>query len=121
MYSVNSYFPALFHIRCCDTAHGCGVVKPNWLNGSLFLGEQDGVNHWNKKGFQSNLYDERASDRVMLRLNQAPIDIQDFHPETFTKTVDPDVFTLPAYCKVESCSFLSTCNFVQFGKQTDSL
>jgi hypothetical protein len=24
---------------CCDSDHGCGILKPDWLNGGEFLGQ----------------------------------------------------------------------------------
>ena len=26
---------------CCDAAHGCDVLKPNWLEGSTYQGRED--------------------------------------------------------------------------------
>merc|ERR1712019_6566 len=98
--------------QCCDAAHGCGVLKPTWLSGAIFVGESNGYYKWNQKGLQDNFYVERASDRVMVRINQVPNDIQDFHPDTFKNTVDPSVFELPSYCKPGKCSYLSTCRAV---------
>lgn len=27
--------------KCCDAAHGCGILQKNWLNGSSDLGNND--------------------------------------------------------------------------------
>ena len=107
------YFIAYFTIcRCCTSANGCGVLKPTWLTGAKFLGATNGVNKWNQPGLQDNFYYERASDRVMMKIDQVPNDIQEFHPDSFSKTVDPAVFELPSYCTKTSCSLFSTCRAV---------
>lgn len=39
---------------CCDAAHGCGILKPDWLSGAEYLGEEsfDGkpFEKWSKDG-----------------------------------------------------------------------
>ena len=47
---------------------------------------------------------------------QAPIDIQDFNPDSFKPTVDASLFELPSYCQRKSCSFLSSCHLVNLGR-----
>jgi hypothetical protein len=44
---------------CCDSAHGCGVLKPDWVSDAEFVEiveAENGVKQekWNKKGLQSN-------------------------------------------------------------------
>lgn len=44
---------------CCDDAHGCGVLKPDWAADAKFVevvSDANGVSHekWNKKGLQDN-------------------------------------------------------------------
>lgn len=46
---------------CCDSAHGCGILKKNWLEGAKFLGVEKIVdtnyNKWSKDGdFGYNYY-----------------------------------------------------------------
>ncbi len=36
---------------CCDSAHGCGILKPTWLSSGTFVGQEvinrQPVYHWN--------------------------------------------------------------------------
>ena len=108
-----------FNFRCCDAAHGCGVLKPTWLTGAQFISEDNGIYKWNQKGLQDNFYYERASDRVMLEIDQVPNDTQYYDPDSFKKTIDniEEIFMLPSYCQKETkCSYLSTCRAVGFKK-----
>ena len=104
----------VFRHRCCSAANGCGILKATWLTGAKFISEENGVYKWNKAGLQANYYLERASDRVMLEINQVPNDIQDFNPKSFKRSIDKenDIFKLPSYCKVQKCSLFSTCRAV---------
>ncbi|XP_012559347.2 uncharacterized protein LOC105845774 [Hydra vulgaris] len=99
--------------QCCDAQHGCGVLKPTWLQNATYLGIVDGNFKWNQKGLQDNFYLETAG-RVMLQINQVPNDIQDFDPSSFTTTIEnaDEVFKLPAYCEPVKCSLFSTCRAV---------
>jgi hypothetical protein len=39
---------------CCDSSHGCGILRPDWLNGGEYLGEDKVIDtiydKWSKKG-----------------------------------------------------------------------
>lgn len=112
---VRFFLLSLFFFRCCDAAHGCGVLKPTWLSGAQFIEEKNGTYKWNQPGLQANYYTERVKDRVMLQINQVPNDIQDFDASTFKKSIDniDSVFALPSYCKAGTkCSLFSTCRAV---------
>lgn len=44
---------------CCDSANGCGILKPDWAADAEYLGnvvDETGrtVEKWDKKGVQSN-------------------------------------------------------------------
>ena len=45
---------------CCDSAHGCGVLRPDWAKDATYKGQQTeaGVAYdvFDKPGLQSNLY-----------------------------------------------------------------
>ncbi|XP_066919269.1 uncharacterized protein [Clytia hemisphaerica] len=97
---------------CCTAAQGCGILKPDWTKGALFVNSDNGMYKWNQKGLQDNFYIERQSDRRMVRINQVPNDIQDYDPDSFKPTVDPKVFELPSYCQQKACSYASTCRAV---------
>lgn len=88
-------------------------MKPTWLTGAIFVGEENGNYRWNQKGLRDtdNFYLERISDRRMVRIHSAfPDDIEDYHPDSFNSTVDPRVFVLSSYCQVgKKCSPFSYC------------
>ena len=101
------------NFRCCTSAQGCGILKPDWTKGALFVKEENGNYKWNQKGLQDNFYVERKSDGVMVQIDQVPNDTQNYDPASFKATVDPKVFELPSYCKGKGgCSYASTCQAV---------
>lgn len=115
------YYPDLKECcYCCSSEHGCGILRPDWMNGGTFI---DTVSHigvqsyqWDKKGLQHNYYFETVADvsldRVMLGIYQEPNDYQDFHlPRGVPLESD---FTLPSICKKsDKCSLISTCSVVR--------
>jgi hypothetical protein len=119
------YFPEKKHCcYCCSDEHGCGVLKPNWLESASFedfVNENNGrvFEKWNKPGLQNNFYFATADTRIMSRIDQQPNDIQDFDVNSFHLGItDPSVFNLPSICKKTStCAFLSVCTAVRAGKK----
>ena len=66
---------------------------------STFLGEEHGFYMWSKKGFTQNVLIERASDRMMVEINEVSSSIKDFDTSSFRKTFDKEKsFQLPDYC-----------------------
>lgn len=66
-----------FCCYCCDSAHGCGIVAPDWLvkANAIFLGSEkleDGEYYvkWNAKGLQDNFFyhhdDEAKTPRRLV-------------------------------------------------------
>lgn len=115
------YYPKLKECcYCCSNIHGCGILRPDWMNGGEFINttEQQGQQSylWDKKGLQHNYYfetiSEKSLDRVLLGIYQEPNDLQDFHlPRTIPTHED---FVLPSICvKKRECSLLSTCTAVR--------
>jgi hypothetical protein len=107
---------------CCSSQHGCGLLKPDWLDGAKFEDyvKEDGDDQtvyekWNKPGLQDNFFFARAKDRVMRRIDQVPNDIQTFNVDSFFQGIrDQSVFTLPDKCSKEStCPFYSVCTAVR--------
>ena len=101
---------------CCDDAHGCGVLKPDWLSGATYKGKQsdaNGVSYsvWDKPGLQSNLYWATEDKHILAKIDQQPDDLQEFDVNTFKDHItDPSVFDLPANCNPkDTCPFLSVC------------
>ena len=88
---------------CCDAAHGCGILKQDWLAGAEFVGDEtfDGmaVRRWNKKGLQPNYYLETADDdRRPVQVDQVPNDIMTFETSTFDTRVPAGIFDFPDWC-----------------------
>lgn len=110
------YFPKRdYCCYCCDSAHGCGVLKPDWLSGAVYTGKRtdgNGVSYnvWDKKGLQSNLY-WATEDGVMAKIDQQPNDLQEYDVNTYKESIaDASVFNLPQKCNPNSkCPFVSVC------------
>lgn len=113
------YFPEKnYCCYCCSADHGCGLLKPNWLDGAQFEGmvteegDETVYEKWNKPGLQNNFYLARASDRVMRKIDQVPNDIQTFDMASYYEGIrDENVFNLPDKCSKQfTCPFLSVCS-----------
>ena len=109
---------------CCSADHGCGILKPNWMDTATYLGLDsfDGVpaHKWYNPGLQHNYYYETVadepSDRVLLAIHQLTNDFQNFKNDR-TLTVDHSKLELPSICdKKNTCSFASTCTALRNGK-----
>jgi hypothetical protein len=103
---------------CCTSENGCGLLRPNWLEGANFEGyvEEDGVSYekWDKSGLQHNYYYATKDTRIMRRIDQQPNDLQDFDVNSFSDKVDPAVFNLPERCSAQNtCPLLSICTFLR--------
>ena len=100
---------------CCDNKHGCGILKPNWLEGAQYKGLQDSNGQsfhvWDKPGLQSNLYWATADKKILAKMDQQPNDLQEFDPATYKESItDPKVFDLPSRCNAKkTCPWVSTC------------
>ena len=46
---------------CCDASHGCGILRPDWLNGAEYLGQEKLIdtlyNKWSKPGTHQTIQD----------------------------------------------------------------
>ena len=111
------YFPEKHDCcMCCTNKGGCGVLKPNWLDGSIYQGETvDAESNkkyqiFNQKGLQDNLVYIDEQTGHMARINQTPDDDQVYDVSTFTDQVDPKMFELPTICDPKKkCPWLSIC------------
>ena len=118
------YFPEMNDCcMCCTDKGGCGILKPNWLDGSEYVGEQtseDGTTQYqvfNQKGLQDNLaYFDKATG-IMARIDQQPNDDQTYSVSSFNPQFDQKVLELPTICQAnKKCSMFSVCgalNMVQ--------
>ena len=108
--------------NCCSDQDGCGILIPNWLNNSVFLGQyifgsSPGVEAylWDKIGKRDNFYWETADkdplSRTMLELdNNGPDDKMIFNTGRMTDFTS-SVFDLPSYCLPEvMCDGTSHCS-----------
>ena len=116
------YYPEYdYCCYCCDSAHGCGILRRDWLNNATFVGfetDEMGQNFekWDKQGLQHNYYYATADEkRIMGKIEQQPNDIQTFDVNSFFEGIrDPSVLELPDVCKSAStCNVLSTCTAVR--------
>jgi hypothetical protein len=92
--------------NCCTDQDGCGILKPNWLNNSMFIGTvqfNDSISAymWNQQGNSPNFYwettDANPLNRQILQLNNG--EFEQYLPSANRSTAfDMSVFALPAYC-----------------------
>lgn len=100
---------------CCDSDHGCGIVKTDWLvtSNASYKGLEkldDGQSYikWEIQGLQDNLYYHKDDElKTPRRLYQVSDDLMDFSNYKVGIT-DPNVFNLPSYCK-DKCGFTTIC------------
>lgn len=115
------HFPEKNHCcACCDSAHGCGILKPDWMKDGKLTEEyeKDGKQFqvWNKPGLQDNLMTvvKKGNFWVMTEINQKPNDLLMFNPDSQTCVVDEKVFELPEGCDPEKkCTKFSFCGALQ--------
>ena len=98
---------------CCDSEHGCGVLRRDFLANATFDGYEtvDGtrLQKWSEKGLQPNYYWVTDAEDVPVRLLQKPNDDMNF--VTFSSApIDPSVFQVADSCDAQ-CS--GTCSLVQ--------
>lgn len=100
---------------CCDSTHGCGILRRDWLDNATFLGVDKLIdtnyNKWSKDGsFGYNHYWSTISDSPIPRkLDENGDHITDYLTNTFVnKTFDDSYFTLPSYCS-GACPSTTIC------------
>lgn len=73
------YYPSIDDCcYCCNSAQGCGVLKPDWIVDGAFMGTAtvSGVQtyQWNKHGGQDNYYFETIDadplKRIPIKIDQ---------------------------------------------------
>ncbi|CAF4259195.1 unnamed protein product [Adineta steineri] len=109
-------FPSLKSCcACCTSESGCGIVKPDWLSDSTFIGYNttDSIKYqvWDKKGLQDNFYWQVDNTQAPYVIDQRPNDLMVFDIASFKKgAIAPSIFALPSYCsKDHKCPLLSVC------------
>lgn len=100
---------------CCDSAHGCGILKKDWLKGADYLGDEiiDGANYnkWNQQGVVGYNHYWSSTDgfNVPRRLDENGGHIFDYIIKSYSeKPLDAKIFALPQYCK-DPCPDTSFC------------
>jgi hypothetical protein len=70
---------------CCDSAHGCGITAPNWLEGSEYAGEDmvggQTFDKWTKSGSGSSykyLWVTQDSANIPRRLDDSGKTIRNY-------------------------------------------
>ena len=115
------HFPKKNHCcACCDSEHGCGVLKPDWMKDGTKIEEyeKDGKQYqtWNKPGLQDNTMTvvKKGEFWVMTQINQKPNDLMNLNPDSQTCMVDDKVFNLPDGCSpTKRCTKFSICGAIQ--------
>lgn len=109
---------------CCDSAHGCGILKPDWLKGAEYLKDEtiDNVNYhkWNQQGVIGYNYYWSSADgyNVPRRLDENGAHITDYNPRSYIKKpIDAKVFAVPQYCH-DPCPETTFCGKFRTGKLT---
>jgi hypothetical protein len=108
---------------CCDSSHGCGILRPDWLSSAAYLGtvQENGVEYqkWDMQGLQHNyFFSTNDGRRVMRRIVQEPNDVQEFDVESFVGDIsDEAVLTLPSQCNPnKTCPFATFCSALRLGQ-----
>lgn len=123
---------------CCTSAHGCGPLRPDWLLGADYQGEEtlDGTKCeiWHKTGKNQSylgfttedyLYTTSDERRIPRRLDEGEMSIANYDLDTFVKKdFEESVFALPPYCnsvKPTHCPLTSICGLLRQGIPTKGI
>lgn len=100
---------------CCDSAHGCGILRPNWLENATYLGTENILGQdfykWSKLDGSDPDYYYATTDanRIPRRLDESGEHLLDYLMNTYSTNPIPDsVFELPSYVKGD-CPATSKC------------
>ena len=112
------YFPEKnYCCMCCTTKGGCDVLKPNWMDGSIYEGEVTELDSnkkmrvFNQKGLQDNKVYYDVESGVMARIVQGTNDDQKFNVSSFNSNFDAGLLDLPGACDPnKKCGYLTICS-----------
>lgn len=107
--------------KCCLSEHGCGVLKPEWVEKGVFVktdsDDKGTYSVFNVKGFMNNVYEVYSSPlKEPRRIFQNPRSDMVFDKDSYTTNFDGEVFKLPedsGDCEVK-CPLLSFCTLAKF-------
>ena len=104
---------------CCDSAHGCGILRSDWLRDAKYEGEEKIIDTVYEKWSQDGMFGynyfwaSKSESRAPRKLDQGGKHITDYSTHSFRKqTFEDSVFALPVYCNQETivnCPLESIC------------
>ena len=109
---------------CCTSEKGCGVLKPNWMEGANMVNEYENdegkyIQVWRKDGSQTNLIHVYKDTGMIWIIDMQPNDIMKFDAKTYKEDFDEDLLSLPQICNPNNkCGFFTTCSAIR-GEKTD--
>lgn len=88
---------------CCDSAHGCGILKRDWLSGAKYVGKEDlsgqTFDRWTDTADETDYWATTDAKQVPRKLVEGNQIFKDFIMNTFSEEYIPDAtFALPSYC-----------------------
>ena len=112
---------------CCTSEKGCGILKPDWLEGATLIKEYKNkedkdIQVWSKKGAQTNtIHVYKDTGRTWI-IDMSPNDIITFDDATYNEEFNDDVFDLPKNCNPDDkCGFLTVCAAIRGESQNIEL
>lgn len=116
------YFPLLRQCcMCCDSAHGCGFLKRDWLKNSKFAGTDiisgQTFNKFVDTAGAVEYWSTTDKDQIPRKLIEDNERIKDWIMNTFSEEyIAASIFALPSYCSSSNlCPADSKCGkFMQW-------
>jgi hypothetical protein len=110
------YFPLLRQCcMCCDSAHGCGFLKRDWLKNSKFAGTDiisgQTFNKFVDTAGAVEYWSTTDKDQIPRKLIEDNERIKDWIMNTFSEEyIAASIFALPSYCSSSNlCPADSKC------------
>lgn len=107
---------------CCDSAHGCGILRPDWLSNATYMGTESILGQdfekWSKlDGSDPDYYYSTPdANRIPRRLDEGD-HLLDYLMNTYsTAAIPASVFDIPSYVSGD-CPATSKCG--KFRMQTE--
>ena len=108
---------------CCDSAHGCGVLRPDWLNQATYIGTEtllgQDFDKWSKPdgGIMDYYWATTDSKQIPRRVDQGGSREYDYLMNTYsTDPIRESVFELPSYVSGD-CPATSNCGMFRLTEQ----
>ena len=101
---------------CCDGAHGCGILKRDWLKGAKFVGKEDLngqiFNKFTDADSQTDYWATTDTKEIPRKLVEGGQIFKDFIMNTFSEEyIAETIFALPSYCnEAADCPASSACS-----------